>query len=90
MQSLRDNPDCAQQEFERIENNEDGGLFAALSFDPRENIVKELMSANLRPKVAILREQGVNGHVEMAAAFDKAGFEAVKPGRISSGMSASS
>ena len=77
MQSLRDNPDCAQQEFERIENNEDGGLFAALSFDPRENIVKELMSANLRPKVAILREQGVNGHVEMAAAFDKAGFEAV-------------
>ncbi|MGB0238071.1 MAG: phosphoribosylformylglycinamidine synthase [Cycloclasticus sp.] len=77
MQSLRDNPDCAQQEFERIENNEDSGLFAALSFDPRENIVKGLMSANLRPKVAILREQGVNGHVEMAAAFDKAGFEAV-------------
>jgi phosphoribosylformylglycinamidine synthase len=77
LQSLRDNPDCAQQEFDRIRNNADEGLFAQLSYDPSENIVKDLNSSNTRPKVAILREQGVNGHVEMAAAFDKAGFESV-------------
>ncbi len=77
LQSLRDNPNCAQQEFDRIRNNDDAGLFAELSFDARDNIVKELNTLNTRPKVAILREQGVNGHVEMAAAFDKAGFESV-------------
>ena len=77
IQSLRDNPDCAQQEFDRIKNNDDTGLFAALSFDPKENIVNSLIESNVRPKVAILREQGVNGHVEMAAAFDKAGFESI-------------
>ncbi|AGS40517.1 MULTISPECIES: phosphoribosylformylglycinamidine synthase [Cycloclasticus] len=77
LQALRDNPSCAQQEFERIANNADKGLFSELSFDPRENIVAELTATKARPKVAILREQGVNGHVEMAAAFDKAGFESV-------------
>jgi len=77
LQSLRDNPHCAQQEFDRIVNNEDTGLFSHLSFNPRENIVSKLDSSNERPKVAILREQGVNGHVEMAAAFDKAGFESI-------------
>lgn len=77
LQSLRDNPDCAQQEFDRIKNDDDAGLFAVLHFDPTENIVKELAGSKARPKVAILREQGVNGHVEMAAAFDKAGFESV-------------
>ena len=77
IQSLRDNPDCAQQEFDRIKNNDDTGLFAKLSFDPKENIVDSLIESNVRPKVAILREQGVNGHVEMAAAFDKAGFESI-------------
>ena len=77
IQSLRDNPECAQQEFDRIENNNDKGLFAALSFDPKENTIKEFIKLNKRPKVAILREQGVNGHVEMAAAFDKSGFESV-------------
>jgi phosphoribosylformylglycinamidine synthase len=77
LQALRDNPNCAQQEFERISNNADGGLFTNLSFNSRENIVESLNGANARPKVAILREQGVNGHVEMAAAFDKAGFQAV-------------
>ncbi|OUR88514.1 phosphoribosylformylglycinamidine synthase [Cycloclasticus sp. 44_32_T64] len=77
IQSLRDNPNCAQQEFDRINNNDDNGLFSALSFDPQNNIVKDLIESKSRPKVCILREQGVNGHVEMAAAFDKAGFESV-------------
>ncbi len=75
MQSLRDNPDCAKQQFERIQDNSDKGLFAKLSFDINEDITAHL-SAN-RPRVAILREQGVNGHVEMAAAFDKAGFTSI-------------
>jgi phosphoribosylformylglycinamidine synthase len=77
LQSLRDNPNCAQQEYDRIRNNADAGLFAELSFNPAENIFEALNASNMRPKVAILREQGVNGHVEMAAAFDKAGFESV-------------
>lgn len=76
MQSLRDNPDCAKQQFERINDNNDLGLFASLSFDPAENISIQIDRTN-RPKVAILREQGVNGHVEMAAAFDRAGFSAI-------------
>jgi len=74
MQALRDNPDCAKQEFEQIKNDNDAGLFAQLSFDLSKN---ELTNSAQKPKVAILREQGVNGHVEMAAAFDKAGFRAV-------------
>lgn len=77
LQALRDNPACAKQEFDRIANNADEGLFASLSFDTRENIVESLSSLSKQPKVAILREQGVNGHVEMAAAFDKVGFESV-------------
>ncbi|MEO1889377.1 MAG: phosphoribosylformylglycinamidine synthase [Cycloclasticus sp.] len=77
LQSLRDNPNCAQQEFDRIRNNDDTGLFSELKFDANDNIVQALNTSNTRPKVAILREQGVNGHVEMAAAFDKAGFESV-------------
>ena len=55
LQALRDNPSCAQQEFERITNNADKGLFSELSFDPRENIVAELTATKARPKVAILR-----------------------------------
>ncbi|MEY8194814.1 MAG: phosphoribosylformylglycinamidine synthase [Cycloclasticus sp.] len=74
MQALRDNADCAADEFARISNNDDTGLFASLSFDQNDNIVEGLTD---RPKVAILREQGVNGHVEMAVAFAKAGFESV-------------
>ncbi len=77
LQALRDNADCAATEFARIKNDQDGGLFAALSFDPKENIVKDLVEQDARPRVAILREQGVNGHVEMAVAFAKAGFESV-------------
>ncbi len=72
MQALRDNPDCARQQYERIADDKDPGLTAHLSFDVTENITAAF--AAVRPRVAILREQGVNGHVEMAAAFDKAGF----------------
>ena len=75
MQALRDNPDCAQQQFERIADDRDPGLFAQLSFDINDNIVSHLHGH--RPQIAILREQGVNGHVEMAAAFDRAGFSSV-------------
>ena len=74
MQSLRDNPDCALQQFDRIADNEDPGLSATLSYDLNENSVEKYTD---RPKVAILREQGVNGHVEMAAAFDRAGFTVI-------------
>jgi phosphoribosylformylglycinamidine synthase len=78
---LRDNPVCAQQEFDRILDQDDPGLHVTLSFDPEENIVapiiRKSMRTGVRPRVAILREQGVNGHVEMAAAFDRAGFTAI-------------
>ena len=75
MQALRDNPECALQQFQSIANDQDPGLRAVLSFDPNLNIVSHLQTH--RPRVAILREQGVNGHVEMAAAFDRAGFSAI-------------
>ncbi|SFM10964.1 phosphoribosylformylglycinamidine synthase [Nitrosomonas communis] len=77
MQKLRDNPVCAQQEFDRILDISDPGLSAELTFDIEEDIAAPFIQAGIRPKMAILREQGVNGHVEMAAAFDRAGFEAV-------------
>jgi phosphoribosylformylglycinamidine synthase len=76
MQSLRDNPDCAKQQFDSIVDDNDPGLNAVLSYDLNENIIAKYANSD-RPKVAILREQGVNGHVEMAAAFDKAGFTAI-------------
>lgn len=77
MQSLRDNPQCAQQEFDLILDKTDPGLHAQLSFDPNENIAAPYINKGTRPKMAILREQGVNGQVEMAAAFDRAGFASV-------------
>ncbi|WP_353538580.1 phosphoribosylformylglycinamidine synthase [Colwellia sp. KU-HH00111] len=81
MQSLRDNPECAQQEHDVKYDTEDPGLNADLSFDINEDIVAELIAKDAQqgtnPRVAILREQGVNSHVEMAAAFDRAGFVAV-------------
>jgi len=81
MQSLRDNPECAQQEHDVKFNTEDPGLHAELSFDINEDIVADLIAKDAQnqsnPKVAILREQGVNSHVEMAASFDRAGFNAV-------------
>lgn len=74
VQALRDNPQCAQEEYDRIAV-EDSGLSASLSFDPSEDITSAF--ASTRPLVAILREQGVNGQVEMAAAFHRAGFTPV-------------
>ena len=74
MQHHRDNPECAQQEYDLIADGSDPGISPELTFDPSDNIVSAMTT---RPKVAILREQGVNGHVEMAAAFDKSGFESV-------------
>ena len=76
LQRLRDNPDDADQEYDRIEDADDPGLSPALTFDPREDIAAPYIARGTRPTVAILREQGVNGQVEMAAAFDRAGFAA--------------
>ena len=75
MQSLRDNPICAQQEYDRILNTADTGLHVHTTFDINDNIAAPYINKT-RPKMAILREQGVNGQVEMAAAFDRAGFAA--------------
>ena len=77
MQALRDNPDCAKQEFELLGDPNDPGLNAHMTFDPDNDIAAPYVTTGRRPKVAILREQGVNGQVEMAAAFDRAGFAAV-------------
>ena len=76
MQSLRDNDICAKQEFEKI-RSEDNGLFAEVSFDMNDDISAPYINTGVRPAVAILREQGVNGQQEMAVAFDRAGFRAV-------------
>ncbi|WP_459656661.1 phosphoribosylformylglycinamidine synthase, partial [Vibrio rotiferianus] len=76
MQGLRDNPACADQEHEAKKDNSDPGLNVKLSFDVNEDIAAPYIAKGAKPKMAILREQGVNSHVEMAAAFDRAGFEA--------------
>jgi phosphoribosylformylglycinamidine synthase len=73
IQALRDHPDCAREEYETIASD-DPGLSAQLSFDPAEDISAPYIATGVRPPIAILREQGVNGHVEMAAAFHRAGF----------------
>jgi phosphoribosylformylglycinamidine synthase len=75
MQTLRDNPDCAREEYDRIIDPADPGLSVSVSFSPEEK--QPFVNTGKRPRIAILREQGVNGQVEMAAAFDRAGFEAV-------------
>ncbi len=74
--ALRDNEDCAKSEFERI-TQVDPGLSVKLSFDVNDNVAAPYIKKGVRPRLAVLREQGVNGHVEMAAAFDRAGFESV-------------
>jgi len=72
---LRDNPACADAEHGAAGLAEDPGLHVSLSFDPAQNVAAPFLNLS-RPKVAILREQGVNSHVEMAYAFTQAGFEA--------------
>jgi len=76
MQALRDHPECAREEFDRILDATDPGLHAHLGFDPAEDVAAPYIASGARPRVAVLREQGVNGQVEMAAAFDRAGFDA--------------
>ena len=76
MQKLRDHPVCAQQEYDRLLDTADPGLHASVSFDVNDDIAAPYINKGARPKIAILREQGVNGQVEMAAAFDRAGFAA--------------
>ncbi len=77
MQALRDNAACAQQAYDSLLDKTDPGIQPILSFDPTENITAPYFNRGVRPSVAILREQGVNGQVEMAAAFDKAGFNSI-------------
>ncbi len=77
MQALRDNPDCAREEFACMADPDDSGLHARLTFDAAEDVSAPFVNRGARPRVAILREQGVNGQIEMAAAFDHAGFSAI-------------
>jgi phosphoribosylformylglycinamidine synthase len=71
---LRDDAQCAQEEFDSLLDVADPGVSATLTFDPAEDIAAPMIAKGARPKIAILREQGVNGQVEMAAAFERAGF----------------
>src|SRR5690606_16710737 len=77
IQRLRDNADCADQEFSLIQDDANPGLHAQLTFDVNQDVAAPYINTGVRPRVAILREQGVNGQVEMAAAFDRAGFSAI-------------
>ncbi len=77
IQALRDNPECATQELETILDASDAGLTVNLTFDPANDISMPFINSGIRPSVAVLREQGVNGHMEMAAAFDRAGFDSI-------------
>lgn len=72
IQRLRDNADCAEQEFDALLDEDNPGLSIKLSYDVNDDIAAPYIKKGVRPKVAILREQGVNGQVEMAAAFDRA------------------
>ena len=76
IQRLRDNPACADSEFALIGDNERSALFADVKFDVKEDIAAPFVNSGAKPKIAILREQGVNGQIEMAAAFTRAGFDA--------------
>ena len=77
MQTLRDNPSCALQEYDRILDANDPGLHSYLTYELNDKSKISKVIKKTRPKLAVLREQGVNGQVEMAAAFDRAGFEAI-------------
>ncbi len=76
MQRLRDNPECADEERAAASRFDAPGLRPRLRFDPGEDIAAPFIATGAKPKVAILREQGVNGQVEMAFAFERAGFRA--------------
>ena len=76
LREMRDDPECAREEFAALADVDDPGLSALLSFDPAEDVAAPFIARGARPAVAILREQGVNSQVEMAAAFGRAGFAA--------------
>ncbi|MFA3790664.1 phosphoribosylformylglycinamidine synthase [Aliiglaciecola sp. SL4] len=77
MQRLRDNPECVDQEWAAKGNPQDPGLHCELSYDINEDVAAPYISKGLKPQIAILREQGVNSQNEMAAAFNRAGFNAI-------------
>ena len=77
IQRLRDNAECAEQEFDALLEENNPGLSVKLSFDVNDNVAAPYINTGVRPRMAILREQGVNGQTEMAAAFDRAGFAVV-------------
>ena len=77
MQALRDNPQCALEEKHLRLDAGNPGIVPHLTFDPAEDIAEKYLEIEDKPRVAILREQGVNSHLEMAAAFIKAGFNAI-------------
>jgi phosphoribosylformylglycinamidine synthase len=77
MQSLRDDPSCAAEEQESRTDPNDPGLVMRPSFEAQADVAAPFIARGVRPAVAILREQGVNGQIEMAAAFHAAGFAAV-------------
>lgn len=76
IQRLRDNPECADSEFALLADDQRSALFADLTFNPQDDIAAPFIHSGAKPKIAVLREQGVNGQVEMAAAFTRAGFDA--------------
>jgi len=77
MQRLRDNPLTADAELEWRLDDADPGITPKLTFDPADDVATALIRGGRRPRLAVLREQGVNGQVEMSAAFTRAGFDAV-------------
>ncbi len=76
MQALRDNPECAAEEYARIAED-DPGLQVKLAFELDEDVAGPMIASGVRPRIAVLREQGVNGQLEMAASFHRAGFDCV-------------
>ncbi|MDP9014903.1 MAG: phosphoribosylformylglycinamidine synthase [Pseudomonadota bacterium] len=76
MQALRDNPECAREEYSRLLDVGDPGLHADLAYRPEEDVTAPYVAAGARPAIAVLREQGVNSQTEMAAVFTRAGFDA--------------
>jgi phosphoribosylformylglycinamidine synthase len=76
IQEMRDNPECAREEYSRLADAGDPGLHARLTYDPSADVAAPFIARGARPAVAILREQGVNSQTEMAAVFTRAGFDA--------------
>jgi phosphoribosylformylglycinamidine synthase len=77
MQALRDNPDCAREQFDSVLDSSDPGLSVRLTYKADDDIAAPFIAMGIKPRVAILREQGVNSQAEMAAVFARAGFTAV-------------